>query len=80
MEIEKLGQQLVARLKTACTAFFPQTMSNYIIANISYASLYWSTKVVPGLHGRLCRALAWLEKGGPEGSRYSGCEYGRQAC
>ena len=39
MEIEKLGQQLVARLKTACTAFFPQTMSNYIIANISYASL-----------------------------------------
>ena len=39
MEIGKLGQQLVARLKTACTAFFPQTMSNYIIANIKYASL-----------------------------------------
>jgi|GEM_PF-5044184 len=42
MQIGKPGQQLVARLKTTCTASFPQTMLNYIIANTSYASLWQS--------------------------------------
>jgi len=53
MQIGKLGQQVVARLKTTCTASFPQTMSNYIIANTSYASLWQS--------GRSCGAAgsAW---------------------